>query len=185
MTPADRDEGVRLPKRVEADARSAAVLAALAEGMQPLWSGGDILTPVVDLGDQLARALKSARAAGRVIRSLESAEQKLAAESRGLDRVDRSAGVARGQRISRLLLVADDCAERMYRRVESLLRRNQGRVLVLQLRSGENEIGPLLFGTGSVAKLLMLDHKDAVADALLALADPGAEAEAEAPASET
>jgi hypothetical protein len=173
VTTGDRDEGVRLPKRVEADARSAAVAAALAARMQPLWSGGDLLTPVVDLGDPLARALKSARSAGRVIRGLESAEKKLAAEARGLDRVDRRTSVARGQRVSRLLLVADDCAERMYRRVETLLRRNRGRVLVLKLRSGECEIGSLLFGAESAAKLLMLAHKDAVADALLALADPG------------
>jgi hypothetical protein len=175
VTTGNREEGVRLPKRVEADVRSAAVAAALAERMQPLWSGGDLRTPVVDLGNPLARALKSARSAGRVIRGLEGAERKLAAESRGLARVDRRTSVARGQRVSRLVLVAGDCAERMYRRVETLLRRNRGRVLVLKLQSGEHEIGSLLFGAESTAKLLMLDHKDAVADALLALADPGVE----------
>jgi hypothetical protein len=172
---ADQDGVVRLPKRVEADTRSAAVSVALAARMQPLWSGGDLPTPVVDLSDPLARALSSARAAGRVIRGLERAEKKLVAELRGLDQVDRRASVARGQRVSRLLLVADDCAERMCRRVETLVRRNRGRVLVLQLRSSESEIGSLLFGAGSAAKLLMLDHKDAVADALLALADAAAE----------
>jgi len=173
MTSADREEAVRLPKRVEADERSVAVEAALVARVQPLWSGGDLPTPVVDLSDPLARALKSARAAGRVIRGLERAEQKLVSESRGLDHVDRRVSAPRGQRVSRLVLVADDCAERMYRRVETLLRRNRGRVLVLQLQSGEREIGELLFGAGSAAKLLMLDHKDAVSDALLALADPG------------
>jgi hypothetical protein len=176
VTTDDREEAVRLPKRVEADERAAAVAAALAARVQPLWSGGDLPTPVVGLSDPLAQALKSARAAGRVIRGLERAEQKLVSESRGLEHVDRRVSAPRGQRVSRLLLVADDCAERMYRRVETLLRRNRGRVLVLQIQSGEREIGALLFGTGSAAKLLLLDHKDAVADALLALADPGEQA---------
>jgi hypothetical protein len=172
MSKIEKHESIRLPKAVEEHARSAAVSAALAARMQPVWTGGDLAIPVVDLSAALARSLKSARSAGRVVRGLERTEEKLAAEARGLDRVDRRLGVARGERVSRLILVADDCAERMYRRVETLLRRNRGRVLVLRLECGGHELGSLLFDAGSGAKLLMLDHKDAVADALLALAKP-------------
>jgi hypothetical protein len=57
MTTADREEAVRLPKRVEADERAAAVAAALVARVQPLWSGGDLPTPVVGLSDPLAQAL--------------------------------------------------------------------------------------------------------------------------------
>lgn len=162
---------LRLPKLVEADPRAAAVSAALEQHTELLWSGGDLRTPVVELTDSLAHALKSARAAGRITRGLERTEQKLASELRGLDQVDRKSETVRGQRASRLILVANDCAERMYRRVETLLRRNRGRLVVVQLESGDQEIGSLLFGAGSSAKLLMLGHKDAVAEALFALAD--------------
>jgi hypothetical protein len=99
-------DGVRLPKRVEADARATRVMAALAK-TKLIWSGGDLRVPVVELSKALRTALAGARAAGRITRGLELTERKLSAESRGLDRVDRRAGMAaRGQRISRLILVA-------------------------------------------------------------------------------
>ena len=92
---------------------------------------------------------------------------------------DRRAGVERGQRVSRLILLADDGAERMYRRVESLARQHGGRLLVIRLEADSERIGAMLSGDGSGAKVLMLDHKDAVADALFALAgSAGGEPEA-------
>jgi hypothetical protein len=165
-----------LPRLVEADRRADGVIAALAD-TKLLWAGGEMRAPVADLTEPLRRALKSAHSAGRVIRGLESAEKKLDAELRGMDDADRRSGATRGQRISRLLLVSADGAERMYRRLETLLRRNPGRLLVLQVRCGSDELGSLLYGPKGTAKLLMLDHKDAVADALLALAAPSAEPE--------
>ncbi len=164
---------MKLPKRIELDERAERVVAALGR-TQPIWSGGDLLVPVVGFSEPLRRALKSAHAGGRVTRGLEGVERKLEAELQGMESADRRSGATRGQRVSRLLLVASDGAERMYRRVETLSRRHPGRVLVLQLECGGDELGELLFGPGSTAKLLMIDHKDAVADALLALAEsPG------------
>jgi len=162
-------EPLRLPKRVELDSNASRVVKALA-AKKPLWSGGELHSPVVALSSGLRRALKSAHSAGRVTRGLELIEKQLAAEARGMDSADRKSGASRGRRVSRLLLIADDGAERMYRRVETLSRRHPGRLLVLQLECSGEELGSLLFGPTGVAKLLMLDHKDAVADALLALA---------------
>ena len=68
-----------------------------------------------------------------------------------------------------MILLSADCAERMRRRVETLTRRHPGRVIVLGLECDGDELGAALFGPGHTAKLLMLDHKDAVSDALLAL----------------
>jgi hypothetical protein len=42
--------------------------------------------------------------------------------------------------------------------------------MVFQLKSSHHELGSLLFGPSRVAKLLMLEHKDDVADALRWLA---------------
>lgn len=163
-----RDEPLRLPKLIELDPAAARVAKALA-ATKPLWSGAELRTPVVELGKGLRRALTSAQSAGRVTRGLEMVEKQLAAEARGMERADRKSGTTRGQRVSRLLLVADDGAERMYRRVETLSRRYPGRILVLRLTCSGDELGTLLYGPSGTAKLLMLDHKDAVADALLAL----------------
>lgn len=166
----DRNDAPRLPKQVEADPQAARVAASLAARRRTLWSGGQLPTPVVGMTARLAATVQSAQMSRRLTRGLERAEKKLAAESRGLDRVDRRAGIERGQRVSRLMLVANDGAERMYRRIESLLRQYGDRLLVVQLTCDALELGALLGKSGSPTKVVMLDHKDAVTDALLSLA---------------
>jgi hypothetical protein len=94
----------------------------------------------------------------------------LAGEQRGLERVDRETGVVRGGRISRLLVLADDGSERFYRSVDFLLRRHAPRVLALRLDVSEARLGSLLFGPEEVARLLLIQHKEAVTGVLLALA---------------
>ena len=51
--------------------------------------------------------------------------------------------------------------------------------MVVHLKSSHHELGSLLFGPSSVAKLLTLEHKDVVADALLVLVESAKETEAE------
>jgi len=161
----------RLPKRVR-DAPGAAELAAgLAERAEPLWTGGDSTAVRVPLAPGLEAALKSAHSAGRILRGLEGAERQLATEQRGLEQVDRSTGVDRGGRISRLIVLADDGSERFYRSVHFLLRQHAPRLLALRLDLGEEGLGELLFGPGQVARLLLVQHKDAVSALLMALAE--------------
>ena len=164
--------GVRLPKQLDGDPRADALLARLANG-RLLWPGGALAVADVPLDDALARVLADAHEAGRALRGLERATTALDAQERGLARADRNAGVARGERISRLLLLADDGAERFYRHVESLVRRHAARVLVLRLDVDSAALGARVFGPGASAKLVLLDHKDAVAAALRAIADGG------------
>ena len=158
----------RLPKVVEHDASAERVRHALSK-TTPLWSGGELEVATTSLRAPLRRALTSAHAASRVTRGLELVEKQLSAEAQGMESADQRSGASRGQRVSRLILVTRDAAERMDRRVETLCRRHAGRVLAIRIDCDGGELGALLFGAGSVAKLLMLDHKDAVADALLAL----------------
>jgi hypothetical protein len=126
---------------------------------------------VAPMDDALAKALQSAHSAGRVVRGLEGAEQTLAAEERGLRIADDKSGARRGARVSRLLLVSNDGAERFYRQVEALLRTHGRRVLAVRIAADAETLGSLLFGPGRRARLLMLEHKDAVASTLLALAN--------------
>jgi hypothetical protein len=160
---------LRLPKQVESDPRGPQVIRLLTKHTQLLWQGGDLEVPSVAFSPELAAALSSARSAGRVARGLENVEQRLANEELGLNMADRKSSVQRGVRVSRLLILSNDGAERFYRNVESLLRKHGPRVLAIRLDIGAAELGELIFGPGRVARLLMLEHKDAVAAFLLAM----------------
>ena len=163
-------EALRLPKMVENTPGASHLARELASCSQPLWSGGELRVPRADVAPALEAALKSAFSAGQIVRGLEGAERALVAEERGLRLVDQRTGVERGARVSRLLVVADDGAERFYRNVEALLHRHAPRVLGLRLSADERALGRLLFGPDEVARLLLVGHKDAVSAVLLALA---------------
>jgi hypothetical protein len=160
---------MRLPKGVEIEPRAKNLASELASQAQPLWEGGNVLAPRAALTPALESALSSAHSAGQIVRGLRGAQNALAAEQLGLQKVDSKTGVARGQRVSRLLLLADDGAERFYRNVESLVRRHEPRVLALRLSANEHTLGSLLFGPDQVARLLLVEHKSSVSAVLLAL----------------
>ena len=170
LTQREPIDPLRLPRKVEAAPGAAQLVQQLAAHARPLWPGAELSVPHAELSAALEAALKSAFSAGRIVRGLESAERVLAGEDHGLKRVDRTTGVARGGRISRLLVLADDGSERFYREVESLLLRHAPRVLALRLPADERALGQLLFGPDQRARLLMVEHKDAVSAVLLALA---------------
>jgi len=165
-----RIESLRLPKGIEDEPGFARLKHELAARARPLWPRGDVFVPRVEVGPDLEAALTSAFSSGRIVRGLESAERALAAEARGLEKVDRNTGVERRQRVSRLLVLADDGSERFYRSVELLMNRNPGRILALRLDVDELALGRMLFGRDQVARLLLVTHKHAVAAILLALA---------------
>ena len=160
---------MHLPKTVENEPRAKNLASELESRAQPLWKGGELLVPRADLTPALESALSSALSSGQIVRGLEGAQSALAAEERGLQNVDRKTGVARGQRVSRLLVLADDGAERFYRNVEMLVRRHEPRVLALRLSADEGTVGNLLFGPEQVARLLLVEHKNAVSAVLLSL----------------
>jgi len=160
---------LRLPKLVEADPRAQELLRILPAHARLLWPEGKIHVPMVAFSPALAEALQSAHRAGQLVRSLEGAESRLAAEDRGLSLVDQQTGVLRAARVSRLLVLADDGTERFYRQVERLLRQQGPRVLALRLDVKAETLGQMLFGPGRRALLLLLDHKEAVSAVLLAL----------------
>ena len=162
---------MRLPRLVEADPRGPELLQIMTTHTKPLWPGGGVEVPAIELGPELAEALRGAERAGQVVRGLEGAERALAAEERGFGSAQ---GAGRPDvRISRLLLLADDGAERFYRHVETLLHRHGPRVLAVRLDVDAHALGELLFGPGRLARLLMIVHKEAVSTILLAMTGQG------------
>ena len=164
---------LRLPRLVESDPRGPQVLHMLTAHTRLLWKEGEIEVTIATLSSELETALRNAHNAGQAVRGLESAERRLALEERGLRLADKKSSVQRGERVSRLLVLSDDGAERFYRKVESLLRRHGPRVLAILLEVDAATLGELLFGQGRLARLLMLEHKEAISSVLLAMAGHG------------
>jgi hypothetical protein len=163
-------QSLRLPNQVESDPRGAALLQSLIEHLRPIRTGSETFVSVAEFKG-IESALQSAHRAGRVVRGLESAERALAAEERGMRLADRSSGVKRGGRVSRLLLLADDGSDGFYRQVENLLKRHAPRVLAIRLDVDAAGLGEPLFGAGRTTRLLMIRHKEAVVDVLFDLAE--------------
>lgn len=156
---------VALPRALEADARSEEVRRVLGAQAAPMWAGGSLAVAHLPLTAPLAAALARAARRGFVRRGLEAVTDALDAQRTGL---------LAGQdvRVSRLLLCTDDGAERFYRGVERVLRDHAPRVLGAVLGVDGATLGRLLFGADATAKLVLVEHKDAVSDVLLALASP-------------
>ncbi len=151
-----------LPRRVEADARCEAVHAALAASAVPLWTRGTIDVARVPATPPVLAALRAAVRGGDAQRGLESIAEALAAQRRGLLR-------GHDGRVSRLLVCTADGSERFYRAVERELVTHAPRVLGLLIEMDAAALGAELFGADAVAKAVLLERKDAVADVLLAL----------------
>jgi len=156
---------VPLPRELEADPDADAIRARLAEPGRRLWSGGAVTAPLLSLSPDLAAALGAARGAGQLALGLEGAADALANEARGLARRPGGEGNAR---VSRLLLVSEDGAERFYRQVERLAAEHGPRLLVLVLASDALGLGRATAGRETPVKAVLARHKDAVAALLRA-----------------
>lgn len=151
-----------LPRRIEADARCAAVQAALAAAAAPLWARGTVPVARVPASPAVLAALRAAVRGGEVQRGLEGIAEALAAQRRGLL-------PGHDRRVSRLLVCTADGSERFYRGVERELLAHAPRVLGLVLETSAAELGARLFGDDAVAKAVLVERKDAVAAVLFAL----------------
>jgi hypothetical protein len=169
------DTPPRLPREIEVDPCHDAVRAALATPARLLWPGGTLVAPVVPLTAALRHALGAAATSGLLRRGLEAAGAALDAERRGLAALPPDEARRQGARVSRLLLVANDGAERFYRRVERLVVTHAPRVLACVVDCDSATLGALLYDRDALAKLVLAEHKSAVAAILRALAaQPGA-----------
>jgi hypothetical protein len=160
-----------LPRELEADPNAARLRARLERDAAPLWPGAVDRAPRLAFDDALAAALGEVRRSGELVVGLEAAAAALDAEARGLDAL-ASRGVATASpRVSRLLLVADDGAERFYRQVERLTRRHAPRVLTCRLAAPAVRLGAAALGRPAPVKAVLVQRKGAVARVLRALAE--------------
>src|SRR5881628_2567391 len=144
-----------LPREIEADPGHEVIRARLRAGGRRLWPGGQAVVPVLPLRPALAGALGAAYRDGRLVLGLERVEAALAAEARGLALVARRTGRAPGARVSRLLLLSGDGAER-------LAAAHAPRVLVAMIAADAATLGRATTAREAVVKVVLAQHKQAV-----------------------
>jgi len=164
-----RASTVRLPREIEADPACDAIRARLAPARR-LWSGGDATVPLVPLGPALGGALARAWSDAQLVLGLDAAGAALAGEAQGLDALARRTGTSHGARVSRLLLLSGDGAERLYRHAERLAAAHAPRVLVVVVDADAAALGRATLDRPAAVKVVLARHKATVAALLRALA---------------
>jgi hypothetical protein len=158
------------PRDVEGEVGAATLRARLGAASRPLWRDAATHAPVVTLDAPLSAALASAAREGTLVLGLEAATAALDREAHGLAAVDARASSTRPARISRLLLLADDGAERFYRAADRTARRHATRVLPVRVAASAAALGQAVLGRPAGVKAVLVQHKQAVAAVLRALA---------------
>jgi hypothetical protein len=161
---------IRLPKALEKQPQADTILSVLTGALQKLWTKSSISAAHLSVAEPFICSLQMEHKRGKLVRGYEMAERQLESELRGQKMVDIKTSSVRKPRISRLLILANDCSERYLRKVEGLLRIHQDRVLGIVIDIDSHHLGELFFGHGKAVKLLLVEHKESVASVLLSLA---------------
>jgi hypothetical protein len=154
---------------VENDANFAVIRARLADAPRRTLPSGSVTVPVLPLDSTLGAALGSAYRTGRLVLGVEAVAKVLAGEARGLAAAADRAGSGPPARVSRLLLVSRDGAERLYRQVERLAREHAGRLLVVMLGCDAGELGLATTGRAAEVKVVLAGRKETVGALLRAI----------------
>ena len=158
------------PREIEADPCVTALRARLDADAAPLWARGTTLAPTVHGGDALLRALEHAARDGALVLGLEAATAALDAEEAGLAALASRDKKARPVRVSRVLLLASDGAERFYRAAESLTRAHATRLLTCRLDVAAETLGQHVLGRPASVKAVLVQRKGTVSAVLRAIA---------------
>lgn len=161
---------LKLPRSLEGDARTPDIEASLTRDRRPLWSQGTLDVARVTLSEPLVTALTGARLTRSLERGQEHIEQVLAGESKGLEAARAKQGAPVANRISRLLVMANDGSERFNRHCESTLKRHADRVLGLMVDADSETFSSRVFGEEKLVKVVLVTGREVVAAVLLALA---------------
>jgi hypothetical protein len=161
---------IRFPRELEADGSAETIRTVLGVRMAQLWPGGDLSAPMITMGEPLKKVLRKASLNGQVRMGLEVISHKLQEEERGLANLREDRGLSTGNRVSRLLLVSNDGAQRFYRHIEDLLKAHTPRLFGCMLDMDGHALGSLVTGKEKQVKAIIAEHKVAVAGILRAIA---------------
>jgi len=158
------------PRDIEADPCGAALRTRLDADAAPLWANGTIPAARIGAGLPLIALLERLAREGALVLGLEAAQAALDAEEAGLAALAARDKKARPARVSRVLLLASDGAERFYRAAESLTRAHATRLLTCRLDVAAETLGPHVVGRPASVKAVLVQRKGAVSAVLRAIA---------------
>lgn len=160
---------LKLPRKVENDPRHEPIEKLLKQNLRPLWEKITISVPHIQFLPPLEEVLTRALSYKQLERGLEHIDQILNSEKKGLDALRQKQKTAPANRVSRLLLIANDGTERFYRACETTLIRHSDRVLCLHLDVPSARLSRNLFGEAQLVKSLLVSDREAVAHVLFSL----------------
>ena len=158
------------PREIEADPCAAALRARLDAHAAPLWAKATAVAPCLHAAPPLLAALERAAREGALVVGLEAATAALDSDEAGLAALAARDGKARAERVSRVLFLASDGAERFYRAAESLTRAHATRLLTCRLDVPAETLGRHVLGRPASVKAVLVQRKGAVSTVLRAIA---------------
>jgi len=160
---------MRFPRQLEADGSVGKICEALTVRKARLRPEGNLEVSVLTLSESLTTALRKARMQRRIRFGYDEIAEKLAAEKKGIDELLQKTASLQKERISRLLLFSNDGAERLYRHIEQIVHEHQLRILACLVDVDGRKLGEAITGRSASIKVILVEHKDAVADVLRSL----------------
>ena len=155
---------MELPKQLKKEQVESDVQEALERERIELCAGSEISIPNLELTPELRQQIFYAKALGAVTIGYKSIEKRLLNELRGLQKVDNQT-----ERVSRLLIVANDGSPRFYRELEFLHKKQGGRVLICRLDVDSVIMGDILALKKTPVKAVLLNRKTSVVNVLRSL----------------
>jgi hypothetical protein len=162
---------LKLPRKVEEDPRCEKISEVLKSNLSPLWQNSPYKIAELPLDPRVELALTYAFRSKKLEVGIENVEKILEQQKRGLDALNQKQGTQPALRVSRLLLVANDGSERLFRACESLLTQHGDRLLMIRFDVPSARMGKKIFGPDRGIKVLLVNERDAVESVLLALVD--------------
>lgn len=144
------------------------VLKNLNQNPVPLWSRGEKQIPLVEINDNMLKALAFARRCGSLRVGLEQIQTLLQAEETGLVLMNKKSSPFdlksnEDACISRVVLLSNDGSERFYRQCESMLNLYSHRLLGIKLNASSAVLGKVFYGRENKSvKALYVNRKDSV-----------------------
>lgn len=160
---------LKWPRSLDGKAQVVELEKIFAQNCRPLWKEGTFRVAHPKIAQAFKEVMPQLLGRKQVDRGFENISGLLACEKKGLEALQKKQNNSPAYRVSRLLVIGNSGSERFNRHCEKLLIEHSDRVLGLCLDQESSELMEKLYGEDSLAKVLLISHKDAVAQALLAL----------------
>jgi len=160
---------LKLPRQVIADPRGESVEKVLTKDLGLLWAESKIEISQIEFTPAFENSLLAALRFKKLMPGLEQIEKALDFEKKGLEELRKKQGKPSPNRISRLLIIANDGSERFYRSCESLVMKHGDRLKIVGVAVPSARMVQKLFGNDRSIKALLVTDRNMVSAVLLSL----------------